>query len=323
MARVAWVESPLQLLNALEYAYASGESVHVCLRADVPRLGTMGRALAPHLPRRVTMSGPWKSTMQSPFATARRRLVGDVSSAQVRAAITVTGATDVVLVDDGAAMLTTARTLAAGHAVVRHGRHESVLKHALGAVTTSRVLTAAAEARLTVFTAYNDAPELQALERQGARLRTNTYAWVRTTNFDHEPVEYPHIVVGSALVDDGFLQPEAYLEWLRRVAADGPVAYFPHRRERAESLQQWASVPGVQVRRSGLPVEIVVASAVGLRRISTLPSSVVATLSRLVSPHTRVDVTPVDSQWWTPRADQRLRVTLDAVVGRRSGVAAT
>ncbi|WP_061961241.1 hypothetical protein [Demequina flava] len=322
MARVAWVESPLQMINALEYAQATGEALHICLRAGVPKLGDTGRGLVPHLPKRVTMSGPWDSAMRSPFATAKRRLVGDVCSGQVRAVLTYTGVRDLVMVDDGSAMLSTARRLDRGVALARHGKPESLPMRALGASTTSRLVNAMRRQRLALFTAYASAPEVAALAAKGLRVQANDYVWLRSADFEFGTSHDEHVVVGSALADDGYVRPEAYMDWLRALTAEGPVAYFPHRRETPASLTMWAAIPGVELRRTGLPIEVVIAAATHVKRVSTLPSSVVATLPSVLADDVEFAVTPVPEAWLTPLADQPLRDVLDTVVTRRASIAA-
>ncbi len=163
MARVGWVESPLQLVNAVEYAAAVGDPVHLCLRAGVPQLGDTGRLFAPSLPRGVTMSGPWRSATRSPMTMARRRLIGDANSGQLRALTTFTGAQDLVVVDDGSGTLSLARRLAKGLPLARHGKQESALHRVLGAAASVRMRTAAEDGRLTVFTAYPEADAVGAL----------------------------------------------------------------------------------------------------------------------------------------------------------------
>lgn len=319
---MAWVESPLQMINALEYAHATGDSLHICLRGGVPKLGDTGRALAPHLPRRVTMSGPWDSALRSPFATAKRRLVGDVCSGQVRAVFAATGVGDLVMVDDGAAMMSTLRRVAHGRPVGRHGRREPWYMQALGVTATSRILAAAQRGTLTLMTAYAAGDDVRLLADKGARVIANEYQWLRTTEFDVGVCDDSHVVVGSALVDDGFVEAGAYAQWLSALAAQQPVAYFPHRRESVESLRQWASIPGLSVRRTGLPIEVALAVAPHVKHVWTLPSSVVATLPRVLDESVELTVTAVPEEWLTPRVDDSLRNVLDTVARRQVSLAA-
>ncbi|MFV0285085.1 MAG: hypothetical protein ACK5IM_01695 [Demequina sp.] len=316
MARMGWVESPLQLVNAVEYAAATGDGVHLCLREGARQLGDTGRLLAPRLPRGVTMSGPWRHATLSPFATARRRLVGDANSGQVRAVATFAGAQDTVLVDDGSGMLSMARRLIEGRPLGRHAKNESRLHRALGAAAAVRLRTAAQEGRLTVFTAYSDTETMARLGTLGATVIHNDYAWLRGTSLVADAAVGSHVVVGSALVDDGYLDADAYAGWLRDLAAQGPVTYYPHRRERRDSLQRWAQVPGVAVQRPLLPIEVLLASAPGVRRVSTLPSSVVATLSTILDRSVELDVSAVPHHWLTSAADDSLRSLLEDVSAR-------
>ncbi len=316
MARVGWVESPLQLVNAIEYAAAVGDPVHLCLRAGVAQLGDTGRLFAPSLPRGVTMSGPWRSATRSPMTTARKRLIGDANSGQLRALTTFTGAQDLVVVDDGSGTLSLARRLARGLPLARHGKQESSLHRVLGAAASVRMRTAAEDGRLTVFTAYPEADAVSALRSLGATVVRNDYSWLRSSAFVTDATDAEHVVVGSALVDDGYLDADAYATWLAGLAREGAVTYLPHRRERRESLSRWAAIDGVEVRRPVLPIEILLAGMPGVRRVTTLPSSVVATLSTLLDPSVHLDVTHVPEHWFTSRADHSVRELLEDVVNR-------
>lgn len=313
MARVAWVESPLQLLNAVEYAQASGERLHICLRDGVAQLGTTGRLIAPSLPRGVTMSGGWSSAAASPFLTAHERLVGDINSGQVHAVIALTGVRDMVIVDDGAGMLTVARSLGDEGTLERHGRHSHVMRRSLGVVVAGKVLDAARRGRVALFTAYDGAEPVQRLATIGFTLSHNAYTWIARWRPPAGRVLGEHIVVGSALVEDGFVSADAYEGWLRSLARAGDVSYLPHRRESSRTLSRWAHISGVTIAHTRMPIELVLGASSTVRTVVTLPSSVVATLSGILDGRVDMRVEPVPQEWLTSAADARLRALLHDV----------
>jgi hypothetical protein len=145
------------------------------------------------------------------------------------------------------------------------------------------------------------------LANAGVRIVANDYSWLRATRpAGAEAPSEPIAVLGSALVTDGQIGLEPYLAWIGDLAASGTVAYLPHRRESAEQRSAVAGLAGVRLHETGLPAELVLASALSLRRVVTFPSSAVATLSALLPDSVAVDVRPVPPSWWLPGADPAL-----------------
>jgi len=318
MTRVAWVESPLQLVNAVEYAASTGEPLRIYLRAHSKQLQYTVDVLSPHLPEGVKIAGAWPLAYLSPFVVARERLIGDGYSGQFRLAVALTGVRDLVVVDDGSAMLSFAEQVRERLPLSRHGRRERWYARRLGAIAAARLHRTLATGGLSVFSAYSDGDELLALEAAGATIVHNRYRWVRKTKFVKDDNAMRIVVLGSALHDDGFVKGGPYRDWVRDQVAAGAGVYFPHRREKGKSLKRFKDHEGLKVRKAVLPIEIVLASSRELTTVITLPSSVVATLRNILPEEVELRVSPVPEEWFTKKADDALRSTLRRVANPRA-----
>ncbi|MFV0633062.1 hypothetical protein [Demequina sp.] len=317
MGAVAWVESPLQLLNAIEWGASQPVPLAIVPRARVMQLDHTAEVLRPHVPPSVTIMPPARSALQSPFSRAQVKVTGDAMSGQVRAVLTVARPRQVVLVDDGAITLALAAQLGSGAALARPGIVESGLSRVLGARAAARLRSLAGAGRLTLFTAYSTADAVAALGALGARVMSNDFAWLRGADLNLGMGLTESVVLGSALASDGFIEPRAQLAWVSGYASQwGHVTYLPHRREEGSWLAQVAAIDGVTVLRPGLPAELTLAAA-RVARVAMLPSSLAATLSGVLPSQVRIHVDPVQDDWWTTRADTHLRATMEAIVNER------
>ncbi|WP_062317162.1 hypothetical protein [Demequina maris] len=302
--RVGWVESPLQLINAVEAAADLDEPTLILLRRGVAQLADTARWLEPHLPEGIRFAEASAAT-DPRFRDAARRLVGDAFSGQFRAVVTATGARDLVVVDDGSAALHLAAVLAGIERFSRMGQRESAVQRTLGTLTGSRLRAAARAGRVTLVTAYADHEAMPTVP--GARIVPNRYAWLRSLDAA-PPVELRSVVVlGSALAVDGYVDPERYEAWAASHGAE--ATYLPHRREDPAALERLRAA-GLAVVEPGLPAEIVLGSARGVAHVHSLPSSTGATLARVLPVGTVMKVTAVRHDWWTTRADETFRATL-------------
>lgn len=316
MPNVAWAESPLQVLNAVEWAVEAGEPCTVVVRAGVPSLVSIREWLSPRLEGRdatVTVTeaaDPFRAGM----AKAGRWVVGDAFSGQMRVLLSVARGRRVVVVDDGTATLHLARILHREEPFGRMGQREGLPQRALGATARSRLVAAARRGRLELFTAYGNVPAVSGLAAQGVAVTPNEYGWIRGLGAVGDQAVGTHVIIGSALAADGYIDHATYERWV--TAAAGPGAtYLPHRRERRESLDRLAAT-GLVMGGGTLPVELVLAGAAGLRHVTSLPSSTVATLARLLPPGVTHRVDPVPPEWWKPAADAAMREALSATTSR-------
>jgi len=302
-ARVGWVESPLQLINAVEAAAALREPSHLLLRGGVAQLAATARWIEPHLPDGVALAAAAAAT-DSRFRDAPRRLVGDAFSGQFRGVVVATGVRDLVVVDDGSAALHLGAVLAGTERFSRMGQRESAVQRTLGSLTGARLRAAARSRRVTLVTAYADHPVMRTVP--GERIVPNRYSWLRSLDAAPPAALGSVVVLGSALAIDGYVDTARYERW---ATAHAGASYLPHRREDPASLARLRAA-GLDVIEPGLPAEIVLGCARGLTEVRSLPSSTGATLARVLpeGARLRVDAVPVD--WWTPRADETFRATL-------------
>jgi len=261
----AWVESPLQLLGAVEYAAATGAPVRVIPRAGAAQLpATIDRLLALGVPDGVTFSLPRSLPVDGIVGLASRHwVVGDVFSGVVHSLLAMRLPARLTVVDDGLASLDIPAVLEGRRPLTRSGE----LATGISAIAEARLRALQPAGRLELFSAWS----------LGAIPPRNTFAWLRS-----RPTTCPAagtIVLGSAAVTDGLVPLDTYLAWV--AGQPQGAAYFPHRRESAEQLAAVAAL-GLTVRETGLPIELALAGARDLRVIS-LPSSAVETLGMVLA----------------------------------------
>jgi len=277
---LAWVESPLQLLCAAEYASRLGRPIAVALRLTGEQMPVTAQEL---LDRGALFSSvtpyfgiPWGLLRAQPDW-----IIGDGFSGQFRMAAAVLRPRTITLVDDGDMSRHLAAALLGVTDFARPGRRERGLTAALGGLARERVLRLAASGRVTMFSAFAHDPAVAALTARDVTVETNAFAWLRA---HPRPVELPHprVVLGSANVTDGLLDDADYLGWLRAVAAESPVSYLPHRRESRAAVARVAQLPGVSVVDSAMPAELALAGTTRPLEIVSLRSSASTTLRRVL-----------------------------------------
>jgi hypothetical protein len=275
------VESPLQLLNAAEYAAAEGRSIAVAFRLTAPQMTTTAELLI-ELGAPFASCAPYLGVPWTLLSRHREWVVGDAFSGQFRSAMSTLGARSVAMIDDGAITIHLARALLGRTGYARPGRPESTLKTLLGGLTHERLARLAVRERLELFTAFGDHASVAALPQHGIRVERNRFAFTRATA---RPIALPHprVVLGSAAVADGGMAPQLYLDWVRLQVREGPVSYLPHRRESAESLRLIAALEGFEVVATGLPVELALAGTTEPLQIRSLSSSATVTLQRVLA----------------------------------------
>ncbi|WP_051681851.1 hypothetical protein [Cellulomonas sp. HZM] len=324
-ASAAVVESPLQLLGALEAHAAglAGERTLVRVRSGVPALDDAARMIdAGGLPAGVRMH--LGATSEDVAVPPRGTwLVGDAFSGQWQQAFVrrrVHG--HVVLLDDGLATVALARALVAGEPAVRASRTSGgavgQARRVLGALVTRRLRRLARDGRLTLFTAMPlDVPLMTHLHGIGVDVVTHRFAWLATQQPPIAPAE-PVVVVGSALVADGWVKADPYVEWVASLARENDVAYLPHRRSDPAVEARLAALPGVRVDTAGLPVEMRLRGLRPPQRVVCLPSTAYVLLDALhASTGVRIQARPVPDDWWTGSAAPSIREHLSSVLALR------
>jgi hypothetical protein len=274
---LAWVESPLQLIAAAEFAASRATAVDVALRVGPQMAETAERlsALRALFGKVVPYLGiPWGM-----LAERRSWVIGDGFSGQFHTAMSTLGARRVTLLDDGMMTIHLARALSGAREFARPGAASGGVRRMLAGLTRDRLLAHAARETLTFFTAFADHDALG-----GLPVVENSFAWLRATA---KPVALPGrtIVLGAAAVTDATVEPGAYLTWLRGIARDAraPLTYLPHRREGDGMLRAVAEIPRVTVLRTGIPVELALAGTTEPLDIVTLPSTAAVTLRAVLT----------------------------------------
>jgi len=315
---VAWVESPLQLLGVIE-AHAAGylgASTRVYPRKGVPGLPATLTAI-----RDLTLPSGLRLEQARPGSPApsdkRTWVIGDPLSGRIQRQLVATGDGPMVLVDDGRATLHTLERLALGEPLTRAKLNASLPRRILGRAAGDVLRSAAAEGRLTVVSVYDLPGSTRApLAAGGVRFARHHFDWLRSAAAERSEATANgprHVVLGSALVVDGLVDPRRYLSWVAAMAGStgGSWTYWAHRREDSSTLTAVASMPGVDVRTDGLPVELGVSGMGPGDRISSLPTSALATLHDVLAGRgVRVDDYPIPSGWWTSTASADLRAHL-------------
>ena len=273
---IAWVESPLQLIGAAEWAAAHRTTVPVA-----GRLTAQMSATADELLERSARFGDMEPYLGIPFALlARHRhwLVGDGFSGQFRLAASVLRPHRVTFLDDGANAIAYADALLGRRPYARPGVAERGLTTRLAPLALETVLRRAGARRAEFFTAFDLGAERQdALQDRGFGIRRHRFEWTRQSAPAASDLG-GRIVLGSAQPVDGRMSLDDYVAWVTDASAPGPALYLPHRRETPAQLAAVAEIPGLAIRRTDLPVELVLAGARGALDVRTLASSTTTTL---------------------------------------------
>ncbi|MFI2375219.1 hypothetical protein ACH5AO_09140 [Streptomyces sp. NPDC018964] len=318
---LAFVESPVQLLNVLEWAHTRAPGVGLTLvvlspvdpmtRGQLRRMAELAREEGHEVRWEEARGGagaPFQTVggLTAPLRRATRVVLGDPFSRYVQLLLTITSAREVVVVDDGTATMEFVGQLARGERLVRWhrkggrpGPRELVLAPVSAAAR--RRLTPGGKRTVEVFTSMpmQDVPP-------GVTVSPHTFAWTRD-RFGPPGVTRGADLVGTSLVETGVVDADAYLEAVGAlVAAHGAKRYFAHRRESTEKLHRLAVGTGLEIVRPELPLELIARRGPIGRTIVSFPSTVVHTLPlALAGTGVRVAVCDIDPAWLTKNASPR------------------
>ncbi|MBN0044390.1 hypothetical protein JS756_09745 [Streptomyces actuosus] len=334
---LAFVESPVQLLNVLEWAHAhpprtpgapgAGLTLVVLSPTDPMTRGQLRRMA--ELAREEGHEVRWEEARggaTAPFHTigglagtlrhAQRVVLGDPFSRYVQLLLTITRARELVVVDDGTATMEFVAQLARGERLVRwhrRGGRPGPRDLLFAPVTSSarRRLTPNAHRSVEVFSAMpvQDRPE-------GVTLTRNDFAWTRA-RFGPPRISRGADLVGTSLVETGVVDGDRYLTAVRSLArAHGATRYFAHRRESADKLHRLAGETGLEIVRPDLPLELIARRGPIGRTVLSFPSTVVHTLPlALAGTGVRIAVCDIDPAWLTRNASPRAQGFLSGVTG--------
>lgn len=280
---LAWVESPLQLIGAAEWAAARRRRVDVAAR-----LTAQVEQTAFELTSRGAMFGmqagyygvPWRL-----LAAHDHWLVGDGFSGQFRLATALLRPKTLTFLDDGLNAIAFADALTGSRRYSRPGVAERGLATRVAPLALDTIRLRAAAGRVEVYTAFplGDRRE-RALRDLGAAVSRHGFEWLRGAHPSagaRSRVPHGRVILGSARVADGHMSCAEYVAWVRRESRGAHVVYLPHRREEAATLGPVSALEGIEVIRPGLPVELVLADGRD-REIVMLTSSAAVTLRRVL-----------------------------------------
>ncbi|MEG3630927.1 hypothetical protein [Streptomyces poriticola] len=328
---LAFVESPVQLLNVLEWAHTrapgTGLTLVVLSPVDPMTRGQLRRMA--ELARKEGHEVRWEEArggVLAPFRTiggltgalrrADRIVMGDPFSRYVQLLLTITRARDLVVVDDGTATMEFVTQLARGERLVRWHRKGSRpgprdLLFAPVSSSARRTLTPAGDRRVEIFSAMpiEETPE-------GVTVTAHHFTWTRD-RFGPPRITQGADMVGTSLVETGVVDADRYLDAVRTLArTHGATRYFAHRRESAEKLHRLAVETGLEVVRPDLPLELIARRGPVGRTILSFPSTVVHTLPLALSgTKVKIAVCDIDPAWLTQHASPRARGFLSGVTG--------
>ncbi|TGN81288.1 hypothetical protein E5083_01825 [Streptomyces bauhiniae] len=334
---LAFVESPVQLLNVLEWAHAGGvparegagaELTLVVLAPTDPMTRGQLRRMA-DLARDEGYEVRWEEARggaSAPFHTvgalagalrrADRIVMGDPFSRYVQLLLTITRAPELVVVDDGTATMEFVAQLARGERLVRWHRKGGPpgprdLLFAPVSATARRRLTPSGGRRVEVFSAMpvTETPD-------GVTVTANEFAWTRA-RFGPPRVTKSADLVGTSLVETGVVDADRYVAAVQALAkAHGATRYFAHRRESTPKLHRLATETGLEIVRPDLPLELIARRGPIGSTVLSFPSTVVHTLPlALAGTGVRVAVCDIDPTWLTAHASPRAQGFLSGVTG--------
>ena len=332
---LALVESPVQLLNLLEWVHAErvaggsgdhadhGDPEVVVLppreamsRGQLRRMAELARdeglALRWLEPRTAT-TGPLRTLLRLAPALlrARRLVLGDPFSRFVQALLPLSRARDLVVIDDGTATMEFVALIDSGQRLVRwHRRGGGLRDVAFGAVAAyaRRRLTARGGRRVELFSS------MPVTAPAGTQLRANRLEWTRA-RFGPPAVRAGADLIGTSLVETGVVDLDSYLAAVAAIArAQGATRYFAHRREREDKLRRLSAETGLEIVRPDLPLELVARRGPVGARLVSFPSTVVHTLPlALAGTGVEVAVCDVDPAWLTQGTSPRAHSFLTGI----------
>lgn len=322
---VVWAESPLQLLSAVECHGAGllGRRTEIRPRAGSVGMSSTLTSLMRQAPGGVSFTGSMARIPSPRTSGIDRWVIGDAFSGTVQRQLLLRPpAGEVVILDDGLATQSLLASLTSDRPVplVRPRAVPTTTRRSLGLATWFALRRLMRAGRLVVFTALPVAGGVRRRFGQlGGHLETHRFEWLETQPAI-EMVYEPTILVGSAMPADGLIEVKPYVDWVHSMTDDGPVAYFPHRREEPETLERIAAHPLIRMKEHTVPVEMRLRSLHPGQRVHCLPSTVLASLRLILAPSgVRIIGHAVPEEWWTESTSARVRQHLSSALDHVGG----
>lgn len=328
---IAFVESPVQLLNVLEWAGARhrGEQLTVVVLSPTDPMSRGQLRRMAELGRDEGFTVRWQEARGgagAPLRTVRelapllrkadRVVIGDPFSRYVQLLLTLVSGKQLTVVDDGTATIEFIGQVARGERLVRwhrRGGHRGPRELVLAPVSAAarRRLTPSAARSVEVFTAMpvDKVPP-------GITVTVNDFAWTRAT-FGPPTVLEGADMVGTSLVETGVVDADQYLEAVAALARTHHAGrYFAHRREGVDKLHRLHAETGLEIVRPDLPLELIARRGPIGSTVLSFPSTVVHTLPlALAGTGVRVAVCDIAPEWLNDTASPRAHGFLTDVTG--------
>ncbi|MFJ4919815.1 hypothetical protein [Streptomyces sp. NPDC088725] len=329
---IAFVESPVQLLNVLEWARASatGDQLTVIVLSPTDPMSRGQLRRMAELARDEGFTVRWQEARASagaPLRTVRqlapmlrradRIVIGDPFSRYVQLLLTLVHGKALTVVDDGTATMEFVGQLARGERLVRwhrrgggRGPRELILAPVTAAAR--RRLTPTAARSVEVFTSMpvGEVPD-------GITVTPNTFEWTRATFGPPSIHEGAADMVGTSLVETGVVDEDQYLEAVVALArTHNATRYFAHRREAVDKLHRLHAATDLEIVRPDLPLEVIARRGPIGATVVSFPSTVVHTLPlALAGTGVRVAVCDIAPEWLRESASPRAEGFLSVVTG--------
>jgi hypothetical protein len=325
---IAFVESPVQLLNVLEWARTAvvGDALTVVVLSPTDPMSRGQLRRMADLARDEGFTVRWqeaRSGAGAPLRTVRqltpllrkadRIVIGDPFSRYVQLLLTLVGGKRLTVVDDGTATMEFIGQVARGERLVRwhrrgsRGPRELVLAPVTAAAR--RRLTPSADRPVEVFTSMpvDEVPE-------GIEVTPNRFEWTRAT-FGPPSITETADMVGTSLVETGVVDVDQYIAAVISLARTHNAArYFAHRRESVEKLHRLHADTGLEIVRPDLPLELIARRGPIGGTVLSFPSTVVHTLPlALAGTGVRVAVCDIAPEWLKSSASPRAQGFLSGV----------
>lgn len=323
MTRVlALVESPAQLLNAVEWGHATGEDVRIVqlaptdtlTRFQMQRVAEQARASGFEVGwcecRMGFAAQPRALTRLAPLVRAAEKIViGDPFSGLIQLLLNVARKVPVVVVDDGTATLRYAEQWGNGSPLVRWhlAKNDPGGKATDGVSKLSLLVGRTAFERLGNRSAAVSLFTAMPVRTRGLEVTMNNYDWVRSHYADPQVLPGTDLM-GSSLVESKVVQAAPYLAGIARLIAErGVRRYLPHRKESPEKLRQIERL-GIELVRPELPIEMYArANPIGSTVLS-FPSTVLISLPLVLKGvGVRVESISVADDWFAADAADSAR----------------
>ncbi len=325
---VALVETATQLLNAAEWAHASGETdgTRIVVLAPNDRhsvrqianvtevIGELGLEVR-NYPVRASGIAALTSAARvlADVAGAPRLVIGDPFSRYIQTLLPLSRAEEVVVVDDGTATWEYAACVSAGKPLVRWRKPLS--RYEPRAARAVRLLSPSESREIAVFSCLRDVTPI------GAIALANRYSWTRSWRTPDLKDEVD--VLGTSLVTTGVVGRRPYVDAVSDLARrHGPLRYLAHRRESDNLVAEIATIPGLRVVRPELPVELALRAGPVARRLITFPSTAGHTLPVVLGGlPVDLSVRPVEPAWFTAATTPHARAFVHriAALARQPG----